>query len=122
MAAEISLSAFLSVTKNGATFDARGDATLDQTGHYAVNQVQNVSHVAEENVDLGDITGNPAVLFLKNLEAAGGNSLYFKAGSTIIGTLAPGQFALYPVGAGGSTPKVQGVGGTVKCLVLAIEA
>ena len=122
MANEIQASASLSVTKNGATFAARASLSLTQSGSYAVNQVQLIG-TSTEAIDLGDITGRPVYLFVQNLEAEGGNSIYIQTGGTgtIIGTLAPGQFALYPV-TGGGVPYAQGFGGSAKLLVLAIEA
>ncbi len=120
MANEISISAALSVAKNGASFTARGDKVLDQTGNYVVNKVQAVGTSAE-TVDLGDISGMPVALFLQNLEAAGGANVEIHAGSggTVVGQINPGEPALImrPV----STPYVRSTSGTAKVLVLAVE-
>jgi hypothetical protein len=83
MANEITSSTSLTVTKNGATFNASANKTFTQTGNVALNAVQNIG-TAAELVSLGDITGVPGAMLVKNLDTTNFIEISLDSGGTQI--------------------------------------
>lgn len=94
MASEISVDGSVSVTKNGASFSARAQKVLDQTGNQTVHNVQNIGTSAEL-IALGDIAGTPSTLFVQNLDTTNYVELSLNSGMTQrFATLRAGEFLL----------------------------
>ena len=68
MANEITQNITLQVTKNGETTSLAHSKRVTQTGDDYTKKTQNIGTSAEL-VDLGDITGAPGQLVIKNLDA-----------------------------------------------------
>lgn len=94
MSSEISVSASVSASKNGASFTARGDSTLDQAGNQTVHNVQNIG-TAAELIALGDISGVPSTLYVQNLDTTNFVELALDSGMTNkFAKILPGKFVL----------------------------
>ena len=120
MANEISSSFNLSVTKNGATFSASSNKSNDQAGSITVSTVQNIG-TAAELLALGDISGVPAMLLVRNLDTANYVELALDSGMTQkFAKLLFGQFALLPPSVAAIYARANTA--AVNCQILAIEA
>src|SRR5436190_13486466 len=97
MPGEISISAALSINRNGAVNSGSGSKSIDQTGTDYVVQSQNIGSGATEPLNIGDI-GTLAYIFVKNLDATN----YVRIGintpiTQIFSRLKPGEFFVLPV-------------------------
>jgi hypothetical protein len=97
MANEISVSASLSASKNGATIAASDSLSITMAGDQMISNVQIVP-AASEAILLGDVT-TPGYVYIKNLDPVNFVSISVLA-TAVAGTsfakLLPGQFCVFP--------------------------
>lgn len=81
MADEISVSASLSVNKNGALVTASSSIAIDMAGTEMISSVQQFSTADTQAISLGGCDSVGAIL-IKNMEAEGGNNLTVSLNAT----------------------------------------
>ena len=119
MASEISVSASISATKNSVTASAAATLAITMSGEDMMADTQVFPITTPEAILLGDITGAPAAIFVKNMDAT--NNLLLSVGaSPTFCTLLPGQFTLIC----GPVADIRGVASasTVRAQIVAVEA
>lgn len=99
MANEISISATLSASKNGATVTGSGSISISMSGDQFISNVQIVGTSDEEALVVGDVT--PTGWFmLKNLDSTNYVVISLDdAGANIVATLLAGEFCVCKPGA-----------------------
>lgn len=121
MANEINFSASIGAVKAGASISVSASKSLTMTGTDMVQQTQNIIHTDAVALDLGNVTGQPAALMVKNLSTANFVELALDEPMTNkIAKLLPGTFALIPLPP--ATIYAQADTATVAVLVAAVEA
>jgi hypothetical protein len=118
MANEITASATLVASKNGATVSASTSCRVDMTGDDLTQNTQ-VIGTSSEAIDFGEISGAPAYVLFKNLDSTNFVTVGFTDPPTEIDILA-GQSALFPP----ATGTIYAIADTaaVRVLVVAAEA
>jgi hypothetical protein len=96
MANEIMISAGFQASKSGATISASESGSFDMTGDDMVQGTQLIGTAAEV-LNLGEVSGDVALLFAKNLDATNFVEIALDSGMTQkFIKLRPGRFALLP--------------------------
>lgn len=120
MANEITQSITLSVTKNGATASFSASKRIDMAGDDYLTGTQLIGTSAEV-VALGEITGAPGAIAIKNLDAANFIEIGGDSGLTVFKIkIRPGQSALFEPSA--ATLYALANTASVRIQILAIEA
>jgi hypothetical protein len=121
MANEISISAALSCSKNGANISSALSKVLTMAGTRMITNVQDVS--TAEAVIIGDLTGTPYI-FAANLDATNyvdfGLDASVTSAASVFARLQPGAVMMLPAKTG--TIYAKSGSGTVQVLVAACEA
>lgn len=120
MANEIQVSATLTATKNSFTISGSSTGYHDMAGNNLIEATQTIG-TSYEALALGDISGAPGYLYVKNMDATNYVELALDTGMTEkFIKLLPGQAAVFPPAVGTIYAKAN----TAPCLcaVAACEA
>lgn len=119
MANEVTVTATLSVTKSSITSARTASAaTFDLAGEKYIDAVQLIdAATTEEALKMGDLVlsvAAPGYCWMKNLDGTNTISIRAATGESELISLAPGQVAIFPMGASApfiisslGTPKLQ---------------